>query len=445
MQTVREQRLVEDISSLHEEPAWLRQRRITAWRFYEELPLPTGKEEEWRRTDVGALSLDGLTLFAHAAPSPRLPGGLREGRNGYGGQIVQRDSQIVFQEMRPELAQQGVVFTDLHSAAQRHPKLIRRYFMTEAVLPDEWKYVALHAALWSGGAFLYVPPGVEVSLPLRYAAGVDRAGTGVFPHLLIVAEAGSSVTCVDEQLSPTRRGPGFSSAVVEVIVREGARVRYVGVQGWGKNVNSFLTLRAILDKDSRLQLMTVGLGGRVSKAKLEAILRAPGASAEIAGLTLADGDQRFDYSTLQDHIAPNTTSELLFKSAMRDRARFAWYGLTRVHKGAGGSDANQESRSLLLGDEARAMPMPVLEIEAYDVARCSHGATVSSVDEEQLFYVMSRGLPRQEAAQAIVEGFFRQGLERLGSDGLRRGVVRALQRKLASGRQGEGRRHDAGR
>jgi Fe-S cluster assembly protein SufD len=434
IQAVQEQRLVEEISSLHEEPAWLREQRRAAWRFYEELPLPTGKEEEWRRADPSALSLDGVTLFAPAAPSARLPGGPREGRNGYGGQIVQHASRIIFQETTPELARQGVLFSDLHSAARRHPKLTQRFFMTDAVRPDEWKYVALHGALWSGGAFLYVPAGVEVSLPLRYAVGVDGAGRGVFPHLLIVAEAGSSVTCVDESLSPTRRGPGFSSAVVEIIAGEGARVRYVGLQGWGKNVNSFLTLRALLDKDSRLQLMAVGLGGRVSKARIEAVLRAPGAAAEIAGLTLADGDQRFDYGTLQDHIAPNTTSDLLFKSAMRDRARFAWYGLTRVHKGAGGSDANQVSRSLLLGDEARATPMPVLEIEAYDVARCSHGATVSSVDEEQLFYMMSRGVPRQEAAQAIVEGFFRQGLERLGSDGLRRGVVRALQRKLASRR-----------
>jgi len=433
METVLERKLVEDVSSLYEEPAWLRERRLAAWRLYEELPLPTGKEEEWRRTDVSALNLEGLTLFAPTAPSSRLPVGLREGRNGYGGQVVQSGSRIVFQEMRSEPAEQGVVFTDLHSAVQRHPRLIQQYFMTEAVPPAEWKYVALHAALWSGGVFLYVPAGVEVSLPLRYAIGADEAGTGVFPHTLIVVEAGSSVTFIDEQRSAMRKGTGLSSAVVEIIAGEGADVRYVGVQGWGKNVNSFLTLRALLDKGSRLHLMSVGLGGRVAKAKIEAILRGPGARAEITGLTFADGDQHFDYNTLQDHTAPNTVSDLLFRSAMKDRARFAWYGLTRVHKGAGGSDANQESRSLLLSDEARAMPMPVLEIEAYDVERCSHGATVSSVDEEQLFYLMSRGIPREEASQAVVEGFFRQGLERLGSDGLRRSVVRALQRKLTVG------------
>jgi Fe-S cluster assembly protein SufD len=185
--------------------------------------------------------------------------------------------------------------------------------------------------------------------------------------------------------------------------------------------------------------MVAGTGGATTKAKLEAVLAAPGATARIVALTLADGDQRFEYSTLQEHQAPETVSDLLFKSALRGRSRLQWRGLTRVLRGAAGSDANQESRSLLLSDQARAQPMPVLEIEAYDVLRCSHGATISSLDEEQLFYLMSRGLSRGQAETAIVEGFFRQGLDRLNGDGLREGVERALRRKLSrSGSSGGG-------
>jgi Fe-S cluster assembly protein SufD len=185
--------------------------------------------------------------------------------------------------------------------------------------------------------------------------------------------------------------------------------------------------------------MVVGTGGAATKAKLEAILTAPGATARIVALALADGDQRFEYSTLQEHRAPETVSDLLFKSALRGRSRLQWRGLTRVHRGAAGVDANQESRSLLLSERAQARPMPILEIEAYDVLRCSHGATISSLDEEQLFYLMSRGLSRGQAETAMVEGFFRQGLDRLNGDGLREGVERVLRRKLAGSRRQEGR------
>jgi len=428
--SLRKRQAIEELSARHEEPMWLLQHRLKAWRLYEDMLPPTGREEEWRRTDVSALSLDGLTLFAPATLSPRLRGGLREGRDGYGGQIVQRDSQIVFQEMRPESAEQGVIFTDLHSAARQHPKVIRRHFMTEAVLPAAWKYVALHAALWSGGAFLYVPAGVEIGVPLHAVVGLSSGGVAVFPHTLIVAEEGSSVTLIEEHGSSDGDRRALSSAVVEILVRDGAQVRYVGVQDWGANVDSFSTIRAVLGKGSQLELGLVGSGGHVAKASLDAVLSAPGATASIVGLFLAEGDQHMSYSTLQDHRAANTTSDLLFKSVLRDNAYLVWNGLTRIHKGAGESDANQSSRNLLLGENARVAAIPVLEIEAHDVTRCSHGATVSSVDEEQLYYMMSRGLTREDASRAIVDGFLRQGLERLTSLQAHRGIGRSVERRL---------------
>ena len=213
-------------------------------------------------------------------------------------------------------------------------------------------------------------------------------------------------------------------------MRDGAQVRYVGVQDWGRNVNNFSTIRAVLGAESRLELGLIGMGGRVTKANVEVTLSAPGASAQIVGLFLAGGEQHMNYSTLQDHRAANTTSDLLFKSALKDSAQLVWNGLTRIRKGAAESDANQSSRNLLLGENARVAPIPVLEIEAHDVARCSHGATVSSVDEEQLYYMMSRGLTRRDATQAIVDGFFRQGLEQLTSIRSHGSIGRTLERRL---------------
>jgi len=222
----------------------------------------------------------------------------------------------------------------------------------------------------------------------------------------------------------------LSSAVVEILVRDGAQVRYVGVQDWGKNVDSFTTIRAVLGAESQLELGLVGSGSRVAKANVEAVLSAPGANVRIVGLFLAEGEQHMNYATLQDHQAANTTSDLLFKSVLKDSAYLVWNGLTRIRKGASESDANQSSRNLLLGESARVAPIPVLEIEAHDVTRCSHGATVSSVDEEQLYYMMSRGLTREDATHAIVDGFLRQGLERLTPVQTHKGTNRRLARRL---------------
>jgi Fe-S cluster assembly protein SufD len=435
--SLRERQAIDDLSALHAEPEWLHRHRLKAWRLYQDMPLPTGQEEEWRRIDVDALSLDGLRLFEpDASPVAASPDGDLRRRAGYGGEIRQHDGSVVSQWLAPEIAKQGVVFSDLHTAARLHPALVRRCFMTEAVQPTAWKYVALHAALWRGGAFLYVPAGVEVALPLRNVVSVG-AGSAVFPHTLIVAESGSSVTLVEEYASPQGRRASLSSGVVEILVRDGARVRYLGLESWGRNVSSFSTLRAVLGADSDLELGLVGLGGRLIKADVDVTLGSPGARAGIVGLFFGDGQQRLDYSTVEDHQAPHTTSDLLFKSALKDSAQLAWHGLTRIRRGADDSDSNQTSRNLLLSSDARVTPIPVLEIEAHDVKRCSHGATVSSVDEDQLYYMMSRGLSREEASRAIVEGFFQQGIELLPGcrqddrqDGLRRQIGRALKRKL---------------
>ena len=427
--SLRERQAIEALSACHDEPAWLLQHRLKAWRLYEDMLPPSGAEEEWRRTDLSALKLEGMRFFP--GPATKVPAPRRNGRDGYAGDIEQQDGVTVSRRLAADVERQDVVFSDLHSAATEHSDLFRAHFMTEAVQPIAWKFVALHAALWQGGVFLHVPAGAQISVPLHAGVGLSRSdGVAVFPHTLIVAEEGSSVTLVEEHTSRDGHRPRLSSAVVEILARAGATVRYVGVQDWGGNVNSFSTIRAMLGADSRLELGFVGSGGRVAKGSIQAILAAPGANAKIVGLFLAGGEQHMNYDTLQDHRAANTTSDLLFKSVLKDGAYLVWNGLTRIRRGAGGSDANQSSRNLLLGDNARVAPIPVLEIEAHDVTRCSHGATVSSVDEEQLYYMMSRGLTRQDATQAIVDGFLRQGLERMTPLSAGDGIGRTLERRL---------------
>jgi Fe-S cluster assembly protein SufD len=419
---------IEELSAHHDEPSWLVEQRLKAWHLYEDMLQPTGKEEDWRRIDLSVLDVDNLQLFPGAVSSPVSLG--RNGRNDYGGEIVLQDGVTVDRRLSESPQRQNVVFTDLHSATRQFPDDFRDHFMTEAVQPIAWKLVALHAALWQGGVFLRVPAGVEVALPLHALVSKSRGSESIFPHTLIVAEEGSSVTVIEERVSPKGRRTALSSGVVEILLRENARVRYVGVQDWGDNVNSFATIRAVLASNSHLELGILGTGGRVTKQDLGVVLAGPGAETKIVGLFLAGGEQQMNYTTLQDHVAPNTTSDLLFKSVLKDNARLVWNGLTRIRPDASESDANQTSRNLLLGEKARVAPIPVLEIEAHDVTRCSHGATVSSVDEEQLYYMMSRGLSRRVATQAIIEGFLRQGLGSLTLGQSAPGIVRDLERRL---------------
>ncbi len=425
----REHQAIEQISARNDEPVWLLQHRLKASRLYGDMLLPTGQEEEWRRVDLRAANVDGLDLSA--GPSDATASATLHDEEGYGGQIVQQDGLTLRRRLSREIERQGVIFTDLHAAAREQPDLFRANFMTEAVQPIVWKLVALHAALWKGGVFLHVPAGANITVPLHARVGGSDA-EAIFPHTLIVAEEGSSATLVEEQVSDESGRHKFSSGVVEILVRRGAGVRYVGVQDWSRNANAFATIRAIVDEEGYLELGLIGTGGRTTKTNVEVILSAPGATASIAGLFLASGEQQMSYATLQDHRARNTTSDLLLKSAIKDSALLVWNGLTRIRKGAGESDANQTSRNLLLGENARVAPIPVLEIEAHDVARCSHGVTVSSVDEDQLYYMMSRGLSRQEATEAIVDGFFRQGLERLSLVRAYDFVGRLLERRLVA-------------
>jgi Fe-S cluster assembly protein SufD len=380
------------------EPPWLRDRRLEAWRLYEEMDLPDPGEEEWRRTNLREMTFD-------AARPARLTGSASA-------------SNVP-----------GVVVTDLATASREHETIVRDHLQS-LVLPDEWKFVALNAALWSDGRFVHVPRNIEVDLPLQLVTDGLAAGGAGFPRTLIIAERGSSVRVIDEGTSV---GGGLVSAVTEIFVGDGAKIEYYDVNRWGDGVLNFKTVRARLGRDAEFTAVAAGIGSKLTKMRLDVEMPEPGARTQLLGVTFGDKDQHFDYNTLQNHVGHHTISDLQFKSALQDSASLVWYGITRINETAGGSEANQTSRNLLLSEHAKASPIPVLEIKAHDVSKCSHGATAGPVEETELFYMESRGIPHDMAEHMLVEGFFANVIDRIPSEAVRDRIMDAVLAK-AGGR-----------
>jgi Fe-S cluster assembly protein SufD len=388
------------LSERRGEPGWLRERRLEAWRLYEAMPLPDAKAEAWRRTDISGLRLEDIAPDTNgAAPT-------RQGE-----------------------APPGALFLDLAEAVRRAPDLVREH-LHSLVRPDELKFRALAAALWTQGTFLYVPPRVEVAVPLAGATRLDHPGAGLFPHTLVIAEEGSKVTLVDRFASPTMERQTLVSGAAELILRDGAQVRYVAVQEWGANVWDFGIVRGRLGRDANLASLIVAFGGTLTKTDVESQLAGQGASSEMLGLYFGEGTQHFDFHTLQEHLAPHTMSDLLYKGAVKDRARTVFSGLIRVHPGAQRTNAFQVNRNLILNAGAKSDSIPNLEIMANDL-RCTHGSATSRLNEEHLFYLMSRGLTRRQATQMVVDGFFAEVLDRVSLPELAEQMQQEIARKIA--------------
>lgn len=418
---------VESLSRAKGEPAWMFERRLDAWRLFEQLPMPGRTDEEWRRTDITALDLAALSLYTEAGGvMPTSPLQLDEAG---GGLVTHGNSETLGQSLSADLAAQGVIFTDLDTAVREHPELVRQYFMTEAVPASYNKFAALNGAFWSGGTFLYVPRGVDVSLPLRSLSTLTASGTGLFTHTLVVVEEGARVTLVEEYVSSEIEHRSLNAGAIEVFARHGSHVTLVTLQEWSDAVWDLSVQRALLDRDAQLDWLVIGMGGGVTKTNIEAAMRGPGARAQMLGILWGERSQHIHYHTVQDHIAPHTTSDLLYKGALTDAARSIFTGTIRVLKGANGTDAYQANRNLLLSSHASSFPSPNLEIEANEV-RCTHGATVGKVDADQLFYLMSRGLPREEATRMVVEGFYEDVLGREPVESIRGQLRELIARKV---------------
>ncbi|GAC1450227.1 MAG: Fe-S cluster assembly protein SufD [Ktedonobacterales bacterium] len=409
----------------------MRERRQAAWQAYEQIPMPTRQDEEWRRTDLRALRLDEVEPYgpATATGTSLLPELERE--DILAGFLGLRDAQVAEYRLADEWTAKGVIFTDLATALREHPDLMREHFMTRCVPATDSKFAALHGAFWDNGAFLYVPRGVVIDAPLRVVISAETTGRASMAHTLVVLGEASQATLVEEFTSPSDGHQGFSSRVAELFVGQGATLNYANVQHWGGTVYDFHTERALLDRDSTLILHSIELGSQLSKGRVETIMQGAGSSARLLGLYFGDGQQHLDRYTLQDHRAPNATSDLLFKGVLTDRARSVYSGLIRVHPHAQKTDAYQQNRNLLLSRTARADSIPNLEIGANDV-RCTHGATVGKVDEEELFYLMCRGLTRVDATRLIVEGFVDPLIAEVPIAGLRESLRREISERAGA-------------
>ena len=410
--------------------------RLRALGEFEAMPIPSQETEEWRYTDLSDFDLDFV---------PFSPGGGPEAVNGHGvlqatgvvgeraGLQIQRNSEVISTQLVPSLADRGVVFGDLDLAAATHPDLVERH-LHSLVPTDRTKFLALHGAFRTGGTFLHVPDGIEIELPLQTLTYLDADGGAVFPHTLIVVGKHASVTFIDRYVSPdlTR---AFSDAVTEIVVGDGARVRYASIQDWGSGVTHLGVQRARVGRDAEIRTLAIGFGADLSRAEAETILAEPGGFSEMLGIFFADGEQHFDHRTLQDHVAPNCQSDLLYKGALRDHSRAVYSGWVHVRPDAQKTNAMQTSRNIVLSEHAKADAIPNLEIEANDV-RCGHAASVGPVDEETIFYLQSRGIPREDAERLIVSGFFQEVLDRVTIDEVRLGSEAAIARELAGGAHG---------
>ncbi len=423
---------VKALSEILDEPGWMLDLRLTAWRFFEEIPWPTGKEETWRRTPLRGFRLENYRPFAsevyaevdkESALGTIYQEHLAELTSA--GELVMDEGQALYHHLSEDLAAKGVIFTDLHTAVREYPELVQRTFAQQVPL-DANKFAALHYAFWRGGTFLYVPRNVEVTLPFQTLARLSQGQTAGFYHTIVVTEEGASVTLMEDFFGGKE---GMHDGVVELFPGANSRLRYVHVQNWEPTLWNFGTHNIRTQRDAEVLHLIASWGSRVSKVWITLDLNEPGGRGQLLGLYFTRDRQHIDHHTMQHHIAPNCSSDLLYKGALKDNSRTVYQGFIKVWPGAQKTDAYQANRNLLLDGTARADSIPGLEIEADDV-RCTHGATAGQIPEEYIFYLESRGLDRSQAERLVVAGFFEEVLERVDNEDVRRKLEATIAERL---------------
>ena len=420
-----------------DEPSWLQERRKEAFARFSAFAWPSSRDEEWRRTDIRGLKLDSFGPPGQEPPSRETQAAFDPAWKALSGHYATGIQHVGGVAVRHADSSRlgGALFVDLNQAVRDHPELVRRYLLTEAVTPDDDVFAALHAAFWTGGTLLYVPRGVRVEAPLFSLVGLGREGRVDLGHTLVVLEEGAEATLVRET---TAAGPGDSPGLhigaLEVMQGQGSRFRLVNIQNWDSSTWHFSRERAIVGRDATIQWTVGALGSRLAKVNQEVALCGPGANAQVNGVMFTTGRQHLAYFTRQDHRAPHTQSDLLYKAGLKNRSRIVWKGMIRVEKDAQRTDAYQKNDNLVLSETARADSIPGLEIEANDV-RCTHGATAGRVDEDMIFYAQARAIPRETAVRLIVEGFFANVYDRITLEPVQETLRQAVASKLESSGQ----------
>jgi len=424
---------VRSLSVSRDEPQWLLDARLAAWAQYEALPMPGLKDEDWRRTDYSSIdwNVAGPLAQPHGAGFDAIPLEYHAPLVGdtQGALLALVDGEVVQYDLADEVKRSGAIFTDLTTAVREYPELVRASLMTQAVKPGDGKFAALHAALWTHGVFLYVPRGAIVPLPLHSIFYSTQSGMSI-GHVLIVMEEGAQATLLNEFLSDTSVSAHAAFVgVTELLVKANANLKYVSLQDFGRNVYDFRHERARIERDGQLDWIIGTMGSRLTKDFTEMELDGEGSWGRISGLYFADTNQLIDHDTQQNHNAPHTTSDLLFKGALKQQSRSVWQGMIRVLPHAQKTDGFQANRNLLLSNDARADSIPGLEILANDV-RCTHAATVGKLEDEPVFYLMSRGMTREDAERLLIVGFFDPIMDRIPFEGVRNRLSAHIEQKM---------------
>jgi Fe-S cluster assembly protein SufB len=404
--------VVEQISAMKEEPEWMLEYRLKALEHYLARPMP-----EWG-ADLSEFNLDNIYNYVRPAESEgrswddvpetikktfdRL--GIPEAEQKFlSGVGAQYESEMVYHKIQEQLESQGVIFLSIEDGLRKHPDLFREYFGTVIPYTDN-KFAALNSAVWSGGSFIYVPPNTKIDLPLQAYFRLNSANVGQYERTLIIVDEGAQVHYVEGCTAPIYSTDSFHSGVIEIIVKKGARSRYTTIQNWSNNVYNLVTQRAMVYEDASHEWVDANIGSKVTMKYPSCYLVGKGAHGEILSLAFAAGHQHQDTGGKAIHAAPHTTSKITSKSISKAGGRASYRGLLKVHEGAVGSKSNVVCDALLLDETSRSDTYPYIEIDEND-ASVGHEASVSKIGEEQLFYLMSRGMSEDEAASMVVSGF----------------------------------------
>ncbi len=410
------------------EPDWLGRTRQAAWETFSALGMPDRSAEEWRRTDLRAFRLEEFAVPEAAAESAVLPAALLAQGVELAGSDTSVNGVPGGASLAAELARQGVWFGSLGQSLSGHAERLRPYWERPLVDFHADKFSALAGALWTGGSLLYVPRGVTVEQPLHMLSVLTPGGVDL-SRTLVVLEEDAEATLLTETASVDATAPGLHCGAIEIYVGPRARLRYVNLQNWGRGVWHFAQQKAALQQGASLQWTIGALGARLAQVNQHVSLAGEGAEAQVNGVMFTEGRQHLAYHTRQDHHAGYCRSDLLYKGALHDQSRIVWRGMIHVDPGADKTDAYQRNDDLILAETARADSIPGLEILADDV-RCTHGSTVGRVDDELIFYAMSRGLTRKEAVRMVVTGFFQQVFDRITIPSVRTALGEAIGRRV---------------
>ena len=404
--------IVTQISELKKEPDWMRQFRLDSLAIFETKPMP-----DWGGA-LDELDFQNIYYYVRASEGQEkswddVPDDIRKTYDRLGipeaekkylaGVKAQYESEVVYGSLQEDLADQGVIFTDTDTALREHSELFREYFST-IIPPSDNKFSALNSAVWSGGSFIYIPPGVHIEFPLQAYFRINSENMGQFERTLIIVDEGASVHYVEGCTAPTYSSESLHSAVVEIVVKRGARCRYTTIQNWSNNVYNLVTKRAMVYGDGLMEWVDGNLGSKLTMKYPAVYLMEPGARGETLSIAFASEGQHQDAGSKMVHCAPNTSSRIISKSISKSGGRTSYRGLVKINKNATGCKSSVVCDALILDSESRSDTYPYIEIDEKDVV-IEHEASVSKIAEEQLFYLMSRGMSETEASAMIVTGF----------------------------------------